>query len=205
MNLPPADTAALLDQIERATTILLITHVSPDSDAVGSLLGLAHALRSRGKVVTPACSDALRDRFNILPGDTDVVTRATGPFDLAIALDCGDEARMGSVWSELPAPRPILLNLDHHVTNSRFGQINWVDPTATSTSEIVLELIDLLGVPLTERHRALPAVRPRRRYIGLPHAQYHAGAIAHRSAVDGSGRAVEPSAWTINLTAAPWP
>ena len=150
MNLSPADTAALLDQIESATTILLITHVSPDSDAVGSLLGVAHALRSRGKVVTPACSDALRDRFNLLPGDKDVVTRATGPFDLAIALDCGDEARMGNVWSELPAPRPILLNLDHHVTNSRFGLINWVDPAATSTSEIVLELIDLLGVPLTE-------------------------------------------------------
>jgi len=149
MNLPPADSAALLGQIERAATILLITHVSPDSDAVGSLLGTAHALRSLGKTVTPACSDALRDRFDILPGNTEVVTRASGPFDLVMALDCGDEARMGSVWSELPAPRPILLNLDHHVTNTCFGQINWVDPSAASTAEIVLELIDLLGVPLT--------------------------------------------------------
>ena len=149
MNLPPADSAALLGHIERAATILLITHVSPDSDAVGSLLGVAHALRSLGKTVTPTCSDALRDRFDILPGNTDVVTRAEGSFDLAIALDCGDEARMGRVWSDLPAPRPILLNLDHHVTNTRFGQINWVDPTATSTAEIALELIDLLGVPLS--------------------------------------------------------
>ncbi len=149
MNLPPADSAALLGHIERAATILLITHVSPDSDAVGSLLGVAHALRSLGKTVTPACSDALRDRFDILPGNTDVVTRAEGQFDLAITLDCGDEARMGRVWSDLPAPRPILLNLDHHVTNTRFGQINWVDPTATSTAEIALELIDLLGVPLS--------------------------------------------------------
>ncbi|MBP7687990.1 MAG: bifunctional oligoribonuclease/PAP phosphatase NrnA [Thermoflexales bacterium] len=149
MNLLPADSAALLGYIERAATILLITHVSPDSDAVGSLLGVAHALRSLGKTVIPACSDALRDRFDILPGDTDVVTRAIGPFDLAIALDCGDEARMGRVWSDLPAPRPILLNLDHHVTNTRFGQINWVDPTATSTAEIALELVDLLDVPLS--------------------------------------------------------
>ena len=149
MNLSPADSAALLQHIECAATVLLITHVSPDSDAIGSLLGATHALRSLGKTVTPACTDALRDRFDILPGDTDVVTRASGPFDLVMALDCGDEARMGRVWTDLPTPRPILLNLDHHVTNTRFGQLNWVDPSAASTAEIVLELIDLLGVPLT--------------------------------------------------------
>ena len=64
MNLPPADSAALLNHIERAATVLLITHVSPDSDAIGSLLGMTHALRSLGKTVTPACSDPLRDRFD---------------------------------------------------------------------------------------------------------------------------------------------
>ena len=149
MNLPPADSAALLEQIEHAATVLLITHVSPDSDAIGSLLGLTHALRGLGKIVTPACSDPLRDRFNCLPGDTGVVTRATGPVDLVIALDCGDEGRMGRVWSDRPAPRPPLINLDHHVTNTRFGQLNWIDPSAASTAEIVLEAIDLLGVPLT--------------------------------------------------------
>jgi bifunctional oligoribonuclease and PAP phosphatase NrnA len=149
MNLPPADSAALLDQIGRAATVLLIAHVSPDSDAIGSLLGLTHALRGLGKIVTPACSDPLRDHFNFLPGDSEVVTRASGPIDLVIALDCGDESRLGSVWSELPAPRPPLINLDHHVTNTRFGQINWVDPSATSTAEIVLEAIDLLHAPLT--------------------------------------------------------
>ena len=149
MNLPPAESAALLDHIQRAATVLLITHVSPDSDAIGSLLGVTHALRSLGKNVTPACSDPLRDRFDILPGNETVVTQAAGPFDLVMALDCGDEARLGTVWSDLPAPRPVLLNLDHHVTNTHFGQINWVDPTATSTAEIALELIDLLGTPLT--------------------------------------------------------
>lgn len=149
MNLPPAESAALLGHIQRAATVLLITHVSPDSDAIGSLLGTAHALRSLGKIVTAACGDPLRNRFDILPGNEAVVTQATGPFDLVMALDCGDEARMGTVWSDLPAPRPVLLNLDHHVTNTRFGQINWVDPAATSTAEIVLELIDALGAPLT--------------------------------------------------------
>ena len=95
MNLPPADSAALLDHIGRAATVLLITHVSPDSDAIGSLLGLTHALRGLGKIVTPACSDPLRDHFNFLPGDTEVVTRASGPIDLVIALDCGDESPPG--------------------------------------------------------------------------------------------------------------
>ncbi len=149
MNLPPTDQAALIERINAARSFLLITHVSPDSDAVGSLLGLTHALRSLGRRVTPACSDPLRGRFSLLPGQAEVVTVANEPVDLAIALDCGDEGRLGSVWADRANPRPFLINIDHHVTNSRFGQINWVDPSVASTAELVLELLDELRVPIS--------------------------------------------------------
>jgi phosphoesterase RecJ-like protein len=149
MVLSSIESITLLDQIRRAQTCLLITHVAPHSDAIGSLLGLTHALRDLGKSVTPACSDPIYDRFDLLPAFREVTQHVTGQFDLAMALDCGDGSRLGKVWANLPAPRPPLINLDHHETNDRFGLVNWVDPSAASTSELVLQLLDLLRCPLT--------------------------------------------------------
>jgi bifunctional oligoribonuclease and PAP phosphatase NrnA len=150
MSAPAPGLSALIQHLQQARRILLIAHVSPDSDAIGSLLGLAHALRALGKTVVPACADAVRDRFDILPGHAEVVTQAGGAFDLAVALDCGDELRLGSIWTSQPDPRPFLINVDHHISNTRFGQINWIDPAAASTAEMVLQLVDQLGVPLTQ-------------------------------------------------------
>ena len=140
----------LVEHLQQAGTFLLITHVSPDSDAIGSLLGLTHTLRLLGKNVTPSCSDPIRDRFDILPGHTEVVSAANGSVGCVIALDCGDEQRLGAVWANLPEPKPFLINIDHHISNTRFGQINWVDPSAASTAELVLQLIDQLGVTLNQ-------------------------------------------------------
>jgi bifunctional oligoribonuclease and PAP phosphatase NrnA len=150
MSSPVPDSAALIQRLQQAKRILLITHVSPDSDAIGSTLGMAHALRALGKIVTPSCADAIRDRFDNLPGHTEVVTQASDEFDLVVALDCGDELRLGSVWANLPDPKPCLINVDHHISNTRFGQINRVDPSAASTAEMVLQIVDQLGVPLTQ-------------------------------------------------------
>jgi len=145
-----SDFSALIQRLQDASHILLITHLSPDSDAIGSLLGLKHILHAQGKAVTPSCADPIRDRFAILPGHAGIVSETRGPFDLVIALDCGDELRLGSLWTNLPDPKPFLINIDHHVSNTRFGQINWIDPSAASTAEMVLQLGDQLGVPLTQ-------------------------------------------------------
>jgi phosphoesterase RecJ-like protein len=111
---------------------------------------MAHALRTLGKCVIPSCADAIRDRFADLPGHAEVVTSPSGAFDLIVALDCGDELRLGSIWTNLPDPRPFLINIDHHISNTRFGQINWIDPSAASTAEMALQVIDQLGVPLNQ-------------------------------------------------------
>jgi phosphoesterase RecJ-like protein len=142
-----AESAAAL--IRRAGTILAVTHTAPDADAIGSLLGLTLALRAIGGRVTPACGDEIPARFRVMPGFGDIVRSAPAPPDLLIALDCADRERMGDIaaapgWRATP-----LLNIDHHVTNTQFGQVNWVDPEATATSELVLQLIDQLGIPLT--------------------------------------------------------
>ena len=76
--------------------------------------------------------------------------QASGSIECVIALDCGDEQRLGAIWANLPEPKPFLINIDHHISNTRFGQINWVDPSAASTAELVLQLIDQLGVTLNQ-------------------------------------------------------
>ena len=144
-----AEAEPAADLIRSAGSIVAITHVGPDADAIGSLLGLTLALRSIGKNVTPACSDEVSRRFYILPGARDIVHELTAPPDLLIALDCGDRERMGKLvgapeWLNVP-----ILNLDHHVTNTHFGRVNWIDIQATATSEIALRLIDHLHISLT--------------------------------------------------------
>ena len=137
------------DRIRQAARIAAITHTAPDADAIGGLLGLTLALRSIGLEVTPVCSDEIPARFNALPGYADIVQSVPQPPDLLIVLDCGDRERIGKT-ATLPEWQPVpILNIDHHVTNTFFGEINWVDPDATATSEMVLALIDRLGIRLT--------------------------------------------------------
>ena len=141
--------AAAAALIRRAGAIIAITHTAPDADAIGGLLGLTLALRSIGLNATPVCSDDVPARFDVMPGHDHIVRSVADVPDVLIALDCADRERMGDIvkapgWQAVP-----IVNIDHHVTNTRFGQVNWIDTTATATSEIVLRLIDHMRIPLT--------------------------------------------------------
>lgn len=136
--------------VAEAQQILVVTHVDPDGDAIGSLTAVGNGLAQLGKRVTMACDDNVPGRFRFLPL-TDKVQKGVSPeatFDLLIALDCGDESRMGRTFSELKQKPPVI-NIDHHVTNTHFGQINLVDPEATSTTEILHELFLEIGLKIT--------------------------------------------------------
>jgi len=134
--------------IEQARRILLVTHVAPDGDAIGSLLGLAWMLRARGKDLTLACEDPVPEVYTWLPGSEEIVRQGDGSYDLVISLDCSDERRMGQVFDR-GGPVDPLINIDHHVTNTHFGTVNWVDPSAVSTTQMILNLGDALGWELT--------------------------------------------------------
>jgi bifunctional oligoribonuclease and PAP phosphatase NrnA len=128
--------------------ILILTHIGPDGDAVGSLLGLGKGLQALGKTVLMACSDPVPERYAMLPGYAGVVTQVSGTFDLVIGVDCGDRERMGHLyqadrWRHIP-----LINIDHHASNTHFGSANWVEPSAVATTEMVLDLLDRLGAPV---------------------------------------------------------
>ena len=140
------------DAIKKAQQILVITHVGPDGDALGSLTAVGQALVQSNKNVTLVCDNRVPKRFDYLPMADDVLLAPYEDvaYDLLIAVDCGDEQRMGKAFSQLPEPHPFIINIDHHITNTEFGDINLVNSTATSTTEILFPLFNQLNVNITE-------------------------------------------------------
>lgn len=138
--------------VAAARRVVVVTHLSPDGDAIGSMLGLTWALRQLGKTVIPAVDDGVPSTFSFLPGAEEVRARlrAVKP-DLVIAVDCGDEGRMGRVGAAARAGGAPLINLDHHVTNTHFGDANLVDGETVASAEGVYDWLPRLGVALDER------------------------------------------------------
>ncbi len=145
----PIDDAARL--IDRAGCIAVVSHVNPDADAIGSVLGLTLGLRALGKEIVPALSDPVPEYARFLPG-ADSIRAALPPSGLD-AIICADAAgidRIGTLYEvqrELFDDLPVL-NLDHHRTNPLFGTVNYVEPLASSTSELVFRLLTKIGAPL---------------------------------------------------------
>jgi phosphoesterase RecJ-like protein len=134
-----------------AGTILVLTHVGPDGDAIGSMLGLAHALRRQGKTVITAVDGGVPGDLAFIPGSESVHASLNGaPVDLTIAVDCGDETRMGEVGQVALKSSAPLINLDHHGTNTLFGTANLVDLNTVAAAEGVLDWLDRLGFDLDQ-------------------------------------------------------
>jgi phosphoesterase RecJ-like protein len=138
--------------LEVAESVLVISHVGPDGDAIASLAATGLALEQLGKRFSLVCDDGLPERFSYLPM-SDRITSAPSldtTYDLILALDAGDESRLGNAFALLPGPRPNVINIDHHITNTNFGAINLVRPEATSTVEVLFELFASLNLRLDE-------------------------------------------------------
>lgn len=135
-------TEAIQQAIQKAKRILVVTHIGPDGDALGSLTAMGVGLTQLGKSFTLVCDDAAPRRFDFLPLSRQVARspETAVSYDLFIAVDCGDELRMGKAYADRPQPRPFVINIDHHITNTQFGDINLIDAAATSTAEILYRL-----------------------------------------------------------------
>ena len=135
--------------IHDARRILILCHASPDGDAIGSLLAMGAIAQALGKSATLACSDSVPKEYRFLPGSREIVQRPTGEFDLVISLDSSDLPRLGQAYDPAKLAGVPLLNIDHHITNLLFAAANWVDPSSASTSQLVLQFADRLGVGIT--------------------------------------------------------
>lgn len=141
----------ILDVLEEQREFLIISHVNPDGDAIGSALGLGLGLRRLGKKVTLVRQAELPRTFSFLPGfDLFVpVGDVDGEFDAAVFLDCADRERAGDA-AALAARARTTINIDHHATNPGYGDLNWVDVDAAATGELVYQVLSALSVNLTE-------------------------------------------------------
>ncbi len=131
-----------------ARRVLAITHVNPDGDAIGSVLGFGLAVRAAGKEVVMACADAVPETFRFLPAADEITAKPEGPFDLVVVLDVSDAPRMGSVGALLVQVPDLVF--DHHITNPGFARLNFIDAAAASTAELATELLPELGLQLSE-------------------------------------------------------
>ncbi len=127
--------------------ILLLSHIRPDGDAVGSLLGLGLSLITAGKDVQMVLSDGVPQNFRHLEGSNQIIQRPKRAFDLICTLDCSDLTRVGDVLDNSSKPD---INIDHHVTNLNFADLNLVMPKAVATAEILAKFIPLVGLPVTQ-------------------------------------------------------
>jgi phosphoesterase RecJ-like protein len=107
-------------------------------------------LRQIGLEPTLACADPVPSRFSYIPEAETVVQSIDDSFDLVISLDCSDLERVGH-FAQAPAFKSApLLNIDHHLTNLDFGDVNLVDTQASSTAQVVLQLIEYMEIPLDD-------------------------------------------------------
>jgi len=127
------------------------THTSPEPDALGSELALAYLLKKLGKSFQIVNSDKPSPNFCFLP-DIDIIRSrpANRKIEAAIILDCANLSRIGQARNFLSASTPIL-NIDHHISNSYFGDINIVEPMASSTSEIIFNLLKKMKIRINKQ------------------------------------------------------
>ncbi len=129
-----------------ADRVWIGTHLDPDGDAIGSLLGLGLVLETMGKQVRLCCQDAPPREAGWLPAADRIEAASPGGEDLLVALDAADPGRLGRIASaEDFATRPSLV-IDHHRSNPGFGHIDLIDPGAASTAEILVELLDRMDI-----------------------------------------------------------
>ena len=143
----------LLKQLRSGHRFLLISHMNPDGDAIGSSLGLARILRSLGKGAVVWNHDEVPKLYRHLAGSERVHTGPAPPagypetFDAVIALECPSLDRTGveAALGDIP-----IINIDHHLGNEHYGQINWVDTAAPSLGEMIYRISRGLMVELDQ-------------------------------------------------------
>ncbi len=146
-SLSLADLAALLRGAPRRCVVT--SHVRPDGDAIGSALALALALQKLGHPVVVLNEDGLPDALRFLPGG-ERVTRPSGAVDadIVFALDNATQPRLGDGVNAAIAGVPMLVNVDHHLSNTRYGHHHYIDSASPATGQIVAEWLEAAEVPL---------------------------------------------------------
>lgn len=148
----PAPSEAVLAPFRKdGGRALMLGHVHPDADVLGTLLALGLALEGRGWSAAYGGPHAAPGALGFLPGIERYrrLAEVGGPFDVAVLTDCPNPQRTEGLIDEARRAARVIVNIDHHPDNRCYADVNWLDVGAAATGEMVYELLDALGVPLT--------------------------------------------------------
>ena len=134
-------------EILKRQRFVISSHVRQDGDAIGSQLAMAFALKALGKEVRVVNATVPPPPLMVFPGvpDIEIADRVDDPGDAVIVMECGDLGRTGVAGLD----RGFVINIDHHLGNTMYGAMNWFDVGAAACGEMVFDLVQTLGVPLT--------------------------------------------------------
>ncbi len=133
------------DLIRQSQKIILACHMNPDGDAIGSMLALGLGLRKLKKSVLMLCPDKIPERYKTLPGAQGIERDCHQTADLAISVDCGSLTQLAKLERAFERSKRIV-EIDHHLYRTRFGDIQLVDQHVSSVGEIVLLVLDALNI-----------------------------------------------------------
>lgn len=138
----------IAELLQNSKTIVLTAHIQPDGDCLGSMLALHQYLLSLGKNVRMMLDDDIPILYKFLPGYQNIVkpTARLISADLLIVLDASDIDRIGSVKEQVNAP---ILNIDHHLSNTKFADYWYIDTKSAATGEIIFQLLTMLHATIT--------------------------------------------------------
>lgn len=138
----------IIDSLKKATHVLISAHTNPDGDAIGAMVAMGHFCENLKIPYTILLEEAV-PRFEYLTKHVHTATEVSEPIDTMLALDCGDVSRVVG-YEAYFTKASITVSIDHHITNTAYAQYNYVKPEASSTSELVFDLIEAADVVLTK-------------------------------------------------------
>ena len=140
-------TGEIKDRLSVANKIVIASHVRPDGDAIGSLLGLGLALRDAGKSVQMILADGVPASFKYLEGSQLIKKEPSEDHDTFITVDCADFKRTGKIFENFGQPD---INIDHHKTNEKFGKLNLIEAEEVATAAILTNHLPTWGLKITQ-------------------------------------------------------
>jgi phosphoesterase RecJ-like protein len=141
----------IIEVLRASRTVCVAGHIRPDGDCVGSQLGLTLALRNEGKKVACWNEDRIPEKYEFLDRDGIIQKPRKGlRFDCVVATDAASFERLGSVGRCI-TNRKLLINIDHHESNTRFADLNWVSAREPSSGELIFRLLKIAKWPITKR------------------------------------------------------
>ncbi|HJR81296.1 MAG TPA: DHH family phosphoesterase [Anaerolineales bacterium] len=138
---------AIKERLAKSNNVVIASHVRPDGDAVGSLLGLGLTLQDAGKSVQMVLVDGISSAYSHLEGSELVVREPNMEHDTFISVDCADFKRLGKVFENFGPPD---INIDHHKTNEKFGKLNLIEAEEVATAAILTKHLPEWGYKITK-------------------------------------------------------